>query len=68
MCQAASAELVQDIRSAHPRLPVLYTVVPGGHGFDMKTDLGVGWVQEGISFANQFWGVEARSNSQCGNP
>ncbi|KAK3358026.1 Alpha/Beta hydrolase protein [Lasiosphaeria hispida] len=51
----AADELVHELRIAHPKTPVLYSVLPGGHGFDVKHAWDETWVQEGVKFVDRFW-------------
>ncbi|KAK3369350.1 hypothetical protein B0T24DRAFT_681371 [Lasiosphaeria ovina] len=53
--QEAASELVQEIRAAHPDTPLLYSLQPSGHGFDVSHGMTEAWVQEGLRFTEQHW-------------
>jgi acetyl esterase/lipase len=48
-------DLVSYIRETHPETPLVYSVQPGGHGFDVECTLEESWVVEGIGFAKRYW-------------
>lgn len=43
------------VRRCYPATPVLYSLEPGEHVFDMEAGVDEGWVQEGLRFAARFW-------------
>lgn len=46
---------VSYIRETHPATPLIYSVRPGDHGFDVGCTQEEPWVKEGIEFANKYW-------------
>jgi len=38
-----------------PSVPVLVTVHPGDHGFEVMHTVDDEWVQEGIEFVRKYW-------------
>ncbi|KAJ9157285.1 Alpha/beta hydrolase fold-3 [Pleurostoma richardsiae] len=53
--KAGNDEMVRRIREAHPEVPLLYTVQPGDHGFDVPFGLDEPWVAEGGEFVKKYW-------------
>ncbi|KAF2668488.1 alpha/beta-hydrolase [Microthyrium microscopicum] len=51
----ASDELVKRIRNTHPNTPLLYSVQPGGHGFDNDHTLAEPWITEAMEFVQKHW-------------
>lgn len=47
--------MVEMIREAHPEVPLLYSVQPGGHGFDGDHGLAEPWVAEAMAFVKKYW-------------
>ncbi|KAK3322721.1 Alpha/Beta hydrolase protein [Apodospora peruviana] len=47
--------LVDEIRVAHPNTPLLYSLQPGVHAFEIKQELTEAWLQEGLRFVEQYW-------------
>ncbi|KAJ4204140.1 hypothetical protein NW759_014977 [Fusarium solani] len=43
------------IRETHPGTPLIYSVQPGGHGFDVEHMQEEPWVVEGVEFARNYW-------------
>jgi hypothetical protein len=52
---AATNELVDRIKQAFPETPLLYSVQPGGHGFDTDHTLSEPWVAQGLEFTSKYW-------------
>ncbi|KAF3395230.1 hypothetical protein DPV78_009205 [Talaromyces pinophilus] len=48
-------EFVKRMKEFHPNVPILLTVQPGSHGFDVSTPLTTDWVQNGVAFIKQYW-------------
>ncbi|KAH6982460.1 Alpha/Beta hydrolase protein [Ilyonectria destructans] len=48
-------DFVAYIRETHPGTPLLYSVQPGGHGFDVAHTQEKPWVVEGVEFARKYW-------------
>ncbi|KAH8878593.1 alpha/beta-hydrolase [Thozetella sp. PMI_491] len=51
----ATDAMVARIRKAHPETPLLYSVQPGGHGFDSPHGLSEPYVAEGVEFVRKYW-------------
>jgi hypothetical protein len=47
--------LVEQIREAQPTTPLLYTVQPGNHGFDIDLSYDTPAIQEGVDFVKKYW-------------
>lgn len=43
------------LRKLHPTVPVLFSVQPGPHGFDLERGTDDPWVKEGLEFTKQYW-------------
>lgn len=38
-----------------PHVPVLLSLQPGDHGFEVMHTVEDGWVQEGLAFVKKYW-------------
>ncbi len=47
--------MVARIREARPEVPLLYSVQPGDHGFDLTHGLEEPYIAEGVSFVKKYW-------------
>ena len=43
------------IGKAIPEAPILYSVQPGDHGFDLTHSLTEPYIAEGIAFVRKYW-------------
>lgn len=43
------------LKEVLPDVPVLLTLQPGDHGFDVLNTMEVEWVQKGCTFVEKYW-------------
>ena len=55
MPKEATDELVGRVRDSRPDTPLLYTVQPGDHGFDLAHGLDEPFIAEGVAFVRKYW-------------
>jgi hypothetical protein len=50
-----STGFVDGLKRSLPDVPVLLTMQPGDHAFEVKHSIDDEWVQEGFEFIEKYW-------------
>lgn len=50
-----STGFVEKLKETLPNVPVLLSLQPGDHGFEVKHSLEDEWVQDGLEFIRKHW-------------
>ncbi|GAB7346871.1 hypothetical protein MBLNU459_g1952t1 [Dothideomycetes sp. NU459] len=59
-----SGNFVKRMEALKPRVPLLFTVRPGDHGFDCDMTADEAWVKEGYAFIDKFWPLRGAAVSR----
>lgn len=46
---------VKKLQQVQKDSPILVSLLPGDHGFDLKSNIDEDWVREGCLFINNYW-------------